>query len=211
MRKIWPLSRYSTVRQVALPLMRIEKRMRPEISHPIHSPAATTASTPDTPRCSAGKYAANGTSSETSTARESSSIRWKIRLSAQPIPIPMPIPPAATQRNRSEASEAEKCPVARAASANFRTTSPLASFTRLSPSRITTRRLGSRRRRATAATATASGGDTMPPRTNPSARDIPGISRRHSTATPAEVKRTNPTASRPIGRRLRRNSRHEVK
>ncbi len=56
-----------------------------------------------------------------------------------------------------------ECPVTIAALANFRSTRPVASFTRLSPSRTVTICRGRRTRRAIAVAATASGGDTIGP------------------------------------------------
>ncbi len=90
-------------------------------------------------------------------------------------------------------------------------TSEVASFTRLSPSRIVTTRRGRPTRRATAVVATASGGATTAPRAKAAAKDRPGTTQRATTATTSAVNATSPTDSRPIGRRLRRTSMSEVR
>jgi hypothetical protein len=58
--------------------------------------------------------------------------------------------------------------------------------------------------------ATASGGEIIPPRRNPKAREKPGIMAFDTSATAAEVKITNPNASRLIGLFHFQNSCHEV-
>jgi len=60
-------------------------------------------------------------------------------------------------------------------------------------------------RRATDSGATASGGETIAPSTNPTAQENPR-SQWVAAATAAAVKRTQPTERSAIGRRLNRNS-----
>src|SRR5215469_376242 len=69
--------------------------------------------------------------------------------------------------------------------------------------------LGSCNRRAIASGATASGGETIAPRTNPTGQDRPSSK---CVAAPAAtvVNTTQPIASREIGRRLKRNSRQLI-
>lgn len=85
-----------------------------------------------------------------------------------------------------------------------------ASFTRLSPSRMVTTRLGMRRPPSTEVAATASGGEMMPPSRKPIARVNPGIIACATTATAAEVKITRPKASSAMARRWPQKSRQEV-
>src|SRR5260370_33621186 len=80
------------------------------------------------------------------------------------------MPPAATHMNRSAACPKEKVPVVNAATANCRATKAVASFTRLSPSRIVWIRCGTGSRRRTAVAKTASGGDTIAPNANAAAQ-----------------------------------------
>ncbi len=87
----------------------------------------------------------------------------------QPTASPMIIPPAATSKNRAHAWGSENAPVTTAATAKRYATSAVASFTRLSPSRMVTIRRGTFRRSAMAVAAIASGGEMMAPSTNPAA------------------------------------------
>ncbi len=80
-----------------------------------------------------------------------------------------------------------------------------------SPSTIVMTRRGAPTRRAIAVAATGSVGETIAPSTNAAAHDIPGITAWATTATTSIVASTNPTASRPIGRRFARRSRRLVK
>src|SRR5687768_1872564 len=71
-------------------------------------------------------------------------------------------------------------------------------------------RRGTRRRSVMAVAATASGGETMAPRTKAAARGRPGTRAVATRATAAVVKRTRPTARRVMGRRLARKCRQVV-
>src|ERR1700761_1930868 len=93
-----------------------------------------------------------------------------------------------------------------AATANRYRIRAVASFASPSPSRITSKRLGIRNRRAIESGATASGGDTIAPSTKPTDHGRP-INQFAAAATTAVVKTTHPTARAEIGRKLNRNSR----
>src|SRR5437763_7422346 len=86
-----------------------------------------------------------------------------------------------------------------------------ASFTRLSPSRITITRRGTGSRETIAAAATASGGDTIAPSATATAHGMAGNSTRATMATATVVASTSPIASNPIGRRYVLKSRSDVK
>src|SRR5437762_13747291 len=73
--------------------------------------------------------------------------------------------------------------------------SAVASFRRLSPSRIDTTRLGTARRWAIAVAATASGGETIAPRAAASGQDMPGTNAIAMTATTPALTATRPIAS----------------
>jgi hypothetical protein len=87
---------------------------------------------------------------------------------------------------------------------------PVASLTRLSPSRIVTMRRGTPRRWATAVAAMASVGETIAPRTKAAAHGIP-VTVWTTAPTTKVVISTSPTASSEIALMLARKSRHEVK
>ena len=78
----------------------------------------------------------------------------------------------------------------------------MASFTRLSPSRIVTICRGRRTRCAIAVAATASGGETIAPRTRATGHGTPGTSAWTAAATAVVVAMTRPTARSVIERRF---------
>src|SRR5207237_3477698 len=88
-------------------------------------------------------------------------------------------------------------------------TSPVASLTMLSASITVTMLRGSPRFFAVALAATASVGETNAPRTKATGHGSP-MRPCATTATTVVVASTRPTESNKIGRRLARNSRHEV-
>ena len=96
------------------------------------------------------------------------------------------------------------------ASPNSRATRPLASLTRLSPSRMSTTRCGKPTRLAIDVAAIASVVDTTAPSTNPNCQVKPGMTQRAVRAMPMTVATTRPIASMEMLTRLKRNSRHEV-
>src|SRR5215208_7026512 len=87
---------------------------------------------------------------------------------------------------------------------------PVASLTRLSPSRIVTLRRGTPRRWATVVAAMASVGETIAPRTKAAAHGR-GVTAWTTAATTKVVISTSPTASSVIALTFARKSRHEVK
>ncbi len=87
----------------------------------------------------------------------------------------------------------------------------VASFTRLSPSKMITSRRGRFRRRAIDVAAIASGGETMAPSASAIGQPSSGTRAIATTATAIVVVITSPTASRRIGRMLRHRSRTERK
>src|SRR5262245_22529067 len=88
--------------------------------------------------------------------------------------------------------------------------SALASFNRLSPSRIVRMRCGGRNGRSTAVAAAASGGATTAPRTIAGAHGIAGTSMRTTTATAAVVRPTAKTTRLVSGSQLSRRSRGDA-
>ncbi len=98
------------------------------------------------------------------------------------------------------ASVGAKNPEIAAASASRYVTSAVASFNRLSPSRIVTIRLGTPMRCRIEVAATASGGATIAPNANASGHPREGISTRAAAATVPAVASTRPTARSPIAR-----------
>src|SRR5687767_3109757 len=58
--------------------------------------------------------------------------------------------------------------------------------------------------------ATASGGEMIPPKRKPNAKEKSGMMALDTMATPAEVKITSPKDNRPIGRRIFQKSFQEV-
>jgi hypothetical protein len=87
---------------------------------------------------------------------------------------------------------------------------PVASLTRLSPSRIVTMRRGTPRRWATVVAAIASVGETIAPRTKAAAHGSPATACT-TAATTKVVINTRPTARSEIALTFARKSRHEVK
>src|ERR1041384_2051197 len=87
---------------------------------------------------------------------------------------------------------------------------PVASFTRLSPSRMVMMRLGTPSPWVAAVAATASGGEIIAPSTNDSGQPKPGMNAWAITATMVVVKSTQPIASNDMGRRFALKLGHEV-
>jgi hypothetical protein len=128
----------------------------------------------------------------------------------QPDASPIAMPPAPVNRSSAPARGRENVPDTTAASAIWYATSAAASFTRLSPSRITSISRGSFNRRVLAITATASGGDTIAPNTKQAANGSPGSNACVVRATTPIVASTSATARRVMARRLRFKSRSDV-
>ena len=102
------------------------------------------------------------------------------------------------------------CPFTTMAIANSRAKSPVASFTKLSPSRTSTIRCGSPRRLAIDVAAIASVVATTAPNTKPSRQSKPLNTHRVVSATPSAVKPTSPNARSKMLTKLYLNSRQEV-
>ena len=88
--------------------------------------------------------------------------------------------------------------------------SAVASFASPSPSSTTRIRRGSPSVRAIDSGATASGGETMAPRTKPTPQERFN-SQWAAAATATVVNTTQPTANNAMGRRLKRNSRQLIR
>src|SRR5690242_16352801 len=129
-------------------------------------------------------------------------MRGRIHVTTAPASSPTATPPTDTATNCQAAVGSENAPVTAAATAKRYATSAIASFTRLSPSRIVTNRRGTRSLFSTLVAAIASGGETIAPSTNASGQFIPGINIRATVATTTVVNSVRPTDSSPIGRRL---------
>src|SRR5688500_14351578 len=97
-----------------------------------------------------------------------------------------------------------------AVNAKRKTIKLAASFTRLSPSRMMTDRLGTFNPCNTDVAAIASGGDIIPPSRKPAASEKSGISKLEIQDTAAEVKITSPNPIRLIGLFNRQKSFQEV-
>jgi hypothetical protein len=89
--------------------------------------------------------------------------------------------------------------------------SAVASFTRLSPSKMSTSRRGRFSRRAIDVAAMASGGETMAPSAMAAGQPSCGAIAITTPATASVVVKTRPTARRLIGRTLRHSSRGDRK
>src|SRR6266567_8262903 len=96
-----------------------------------------------------------------------------------------------------------------AATAKRKEMKAVASFTRLSPSRITIILRGTRKFCVTDSAATASGGEMMAPNTNATAQGNP-VEPWNTQAVAVIVNRTNTIARVRIGRRFIRKSRQDV-
>src|ERR1700733_8010786 len=87
---------------------------------------------------------------------------------------------------------------------------PVASFNKLSPSRMSTILLGNPSVFAIEVAAIASVVEITAPSKNPAFQSRAVIKRSENSATPQTVKPTSPTASSPITTPLRRNSLHDI-
>src|SRR4029077_268185 len=103
----------------------------------------------------------------------------------------------------------ENAPALTATIANRYRISAVASLASPSPSRMTRIRFGSRSLRAIESGATASGGETIAPRANPTGHENPR-SQCAAAAAVTVVNTTQPMASNEIGRKLKRNSRQLI-
>ncbi len=110
------------------------------------------------------------------------------------MPKPTRIPATTTIIKSNPASSKTNLWVTTAAKAKRNTIKLAASLTRLSPSKISTTRLGILNFSSTEVAAIASGGEMIPPNKKPKAKEKPGINRWATMATAQEVKMTRPKA-----------------
>src|SRR4030095_1507260 len=115
-----------------------------------------------------------------------------------------------TRKKLIVASPKWNWPVMTAAKANRNTINDEASLRRLSPSAILTRLFGTFTWRMMVVAEMASGGETIPPKRNPSANVKPGIKAYDANATTQEVKITIGNAKLVITRRHFQNSFHDT-
>src|SRR2546430_813957 len=118
--------------------------------------------------------------------------------------------PMVTKMSVGTTRHPETAPVTVAPTARRYTRSALASLKRLSPSRITSSRLGGRSWRSTAVAAAASGGATMAPSAIAAAHGICGTRARATRATTTTVSATAPIARLATDRQFARRSRGEA-
>ena len=132
------------------------------------------------------------------------------RMKSQPSAGPTTRLPATATRKAGATSPIEKPWAATAPTARRKMSRALASFSRLSPSRIVRRRCGGRSGRSTAVAAAASGGATTAPRAIAAAQGIAGSIARTTTATATAVRQTANTTRLVTGAQLSRRSRGDV-
>lgn len=125
---------------------------------------------------------------------------------AQVTPTPTAIPPRATHKKVSPALASENVPVSVAAMANRRQTSPDASLSSDSPSRMCIIRAGIGTRAPIADTAIGSVGDTTAASANATGSGMAGIIQWMNRPTPRTVKTTRPSARPRIVRRSSRSA-----
>ena len=148
----------------------------------------------------------NGVSTESMISMLGSRTQRRSRNKVQPTASPHANSLNVMTANVPTARSSEKTPALTAAMAKRYSTNAVASLARPSPSNITKMRRGICRRRATDKGATASGGETMAPRRNPSAQGRPS-SQWAAAAVAIVVNATQPIASMEMARRLNRKSR----
>ncbi len=171
-----------------------------------HRAATTTARIPEPSNSSATTYIKNGATTISELAATKSRLRRSTVDMPHPAsaPISTPIPTAAA--SIPAASSIVTLPATAATTATRNAVRPVPSLTRLSPSRMETKRRGSATRFAIVLTATASVGETIAPRANATANGI--ATNRLTTPPTANVAvSTSPIASARTGRLTRRRSR----
>ncbi|SUD48413.1 Uncharacterised protein [Nocardia otitidiscaviarum] len=204
-----PLSRMNwMVRQLVRSAIREAALCHTGAPWPRIRPQVTTAITPEECTASAGRYAANGASSDRLVSSTGSVMRRRRKASTAAATRPITAPPTAASRKSAPASHRLTAP-AMAAMAVRSVTSAVASLNSDSPSSRVTRRRGIPTRRAMAMAATASGGATTAPMATAAANGT-GSSTITTTATAKVVNSTNPTDSSVIDTFLGRKSMSEV-
>ena len=174
---------------------------------PITRPAVTAARTPDRPSRSAGRYAANGMTTEIRTSTGGSSRRRRISPETRPTAAPMRIPPTPAMTKPTSEFERMNVPLIAAIAAARYATSAVASLNRASPSISVRMILGVPSLRKTAVAARASVGPTIAPRVNAAAQLSPGTSACATSATTTIVNSTRPMERRTSGTTFARRSR----
>src|SRR3984957_19463973 len=134
-----------------------------------------------------------------------------IQLTTTPINKPIPSPPTIRYASRANPSPTVGIvPRSRNDSPISRASKPVASFNRLSPSRMSTILRGKPTAFAIEVAAIASVVETTAPSKNPAFQYSAVINRSENSATPQTVNPTSPTASSPITTIFRRNSLHDI-
>ena len=129
--------------------------------------------------------------------------RERTHETTKPVRKPTPVP-TSTATTKSTPISGGETTLTIAAIDALRATSAVASFSRLSPSRIVTTRRGSPSRPAIAVTAIASVGAITAASANAAASVIDGISAKAANPTVTTVNATSPTdSSRMLSRRAR--------
>src|SRR6266853_5305566 len=139
-----------------------------------YNPHAITAITPDACVASATKYTTYGTTMLTVISIGPSFSRRSNHSTTSPINSPIAIPARIKYVNRKNpCATVGRSPVTTSATANASATKPVASFTKLSPSSMSTIRFGNPSRRAIAVAAIASVVESTAPNTSPSRQSNP--------------------------------------
>ena len=119
---------------------------------------------------------------------------------------PRTMPPTKTQTSETEASQMEKTPVTRAATANWKETTPDASLSRHSPWRSVFWSLGISTRLPRVVTATASVGPRAAAKAKAAAKGIEGTSQWVKKPTTSTMSSTRPSAKAKTGLRWRQSA-----
>ena len=159
---------------------------------------------------SAGRKATYGAVNESVVSSTGSVMRRRMNASSEVAARPISRPPPAA-RTKSQPTSSGVTVEVIAAIVALRATSAVASFTRLSPSRMVVMRRGRPTRRPTAVVATASGGATTAPSANAAARVSDGSAHHATRPTATVVTATRPTASSASASRTAAKSISEVR
>ena len=195
----------STVRQLSSSDSRCSGVNQRAAPCPVTIPATTAATSPEPPSCSVGRYATKGTTKLNAVLAAEWATHARARRASRPTSAPMTTAMTTPQPNAQSAPPTGTLPTAIAATAVRRSTSEVASLSRLSPSSIVTTR-GEIPSFFTIEVATASVGLRIAPRAIARYRSISGITSRKKQARAAALTRTRRIDSPAIGRKSRRNS-----
>src|SRR5215470_4819914 len=176
-----------------------------------YNPHAITAITPEACAASAARYTTYGTMMLTVISIGPSSSRRSNHSTTNPITNPTAIPARIKYPSRKNpCPTVGRSPVTTIPTANASATSPVASFTKLSPSSMSAIRFGNPSRRAIAVAAIASVVESTAPSTNPNLQSNPLNTHGAAYATPTAVNATSPTASIKMVTKFSRKSLHDV-